>query len=389
MTVLGVAWGTFATVALLSFGAGLEVEMMKRAQAMGRGVMILWPNETARPWRGLPEGQRPRLDHRDLARLREEVPELETVCPETLRREVVARGDSVYRAVIAGVEPSYQDLRSMVPKRGGRFLSERDERETRAVAFLGDRIADQLFPGSNPVGQSVTIGGTRFTVVGAMEPKTQDSDYGGKDNERVCIPASTYAQRFGERFFDNLVMRAAPGVATDGVIASVTDVVARAKNFDPADEGALRWWDTTEADRIRSYAFLAMNVMTGGAGLLTLLVGGLGVANLMFLRVRARTAEIGLHLALGSTRRRVLTAVLLDGVLLTAFGGALGVSLAFAAGQLVALSPLSASVGQPSVSPALALGVVAILVLLGLTAGWFPARRAAAVDPILALGGQP
>lgn len=389
MTVLGVAWGTFATVALLSFGTGLEKEMTKRAQGMGRGIMILWPGKTARPWRGLPEGQRLHFDGRDVARLRQEVPGLETVCPETLRREVVARGDAVYRAVIAGVEPSYRGLRQMVPRPGGRFHSERDEREARAVAFLGNRIADQIFPRGSAVGKSVTIGGIRFTVIGTMEPKTQDSDYSGKDDERVCIPASTYRQRFGERFYDNLVMRATPGSHPQDVSGAVTEILARAKTFDPADEGALDWWDTTEGDRVRGYAFLAMKVMTGGAGLLTLLVGGLGVANLMFLRVRARTPEIGLYLALGSTRRRVLGAVLLDGVLLTGAGGTLGVMSALAAGWLVGASPLAASVGQPTVSPWLAIGTVMILVVLGLTAGWFPARRAAAVDPILALGGKP
>ncbi|MEM1449101.1 MAG: ABC transporter permease [Planctomycetota bacterium] len=384
-TVLGVAWGTFAIVALLSFSAGLEDQMRTRAQGMGSGIVVLWPGTTARTWRGLPEGRPVRLEDADVDALLAEVPAIGAASPETIRREVVARRERVFRAAIVGVRPAYGALRSMRPAAGGRFLSERDEREARAVCFLGDRIARELFPRTDPVGRSIVLAGSPFTVVGVLEPKLQDSDYGGTDDERVCIPASTYRRRFGERFLDDLVFDAERTDLVPEAMRGATAVLARRHAFDPEDPSALQWWDTTEGDRIRGYAFLAMNVMTGGAGILTLLVGGLGIANLMFLVVRRRTAEIGLHLALGRRPSRVLAAVLGRALLLTGVGGAIGVTVALGFGRLVAATPLAESVGVPRISPILAFGVAALLVIVGVVAGWFPARRAARLDPVRAL----
>ena len=388
MTILGVAWGTFATVALLSFGAGLEKEMARRAAGLGRGIMILWPGTTSQSYRGVPEGQAVRFQRSDAAMLLQQVPGLQAAVPESLRYEPIVRGDNVYRAMLAGVEPAYGELRSMTPRRGGRFLSQRDSDESRACAFLGDRIAEELFPSMDAVGQSVVIGGTRFIVIGVMEPKDQDSDYASKDSDRVCIPITTFERRFGTVSVDNFVLRARDPSQTQAVMKSVTGILAAAKSFNAEDQAAMRWWDTTEGDNIRRYAFLAMDVLMGGAAFLTLLVGGLGVANLMFLRVRSRTSEIGLLLALGATRRRVLCSVLGETFWLMVVGGTIGVGAALLAGWFVAHSALRASVGAPEVSLALAGGTVLILVVLGLVAGWFPARRAATVDPVLALGGR-
>ena len=388
MTILGIAWGAFATVALLSFGAGLEVEMARRAQGMGRGIMILWPGTTTRPYRGMPEGQRVRFVRGDAEKLLSQVPELQAAVPEVLRYEPIVRGDFVYRAMLAGVGAEYGALRTMEPAPGGRFLSQRDLDESRACAFLGDRIAEELFPRSDAVGQSVVIGGTRFKVIGTMEPKDQDSDYDGKDSDRVCIPITTFERRFGSTTVDNFVLRARDPSQTAAAMDGATRVLAGAKGFDPEDAAAIRWWDTTEGDNIRHYAFLAMDVLMGGAGLLTLLVGGLGVANLMFLRVRSRTSEIGLLLALGATRRRVLFSILGDTLMLMVVGGSIGVGAALLAGWLVARSSLRDSVGAPEVTALLAVGTVLLLAFVGLAAGWFPARRAAKLDPVLALGGR-
>jgi putative ABC transport system permease protein len=229
------------------------------------------------------------------------------------------------------------------------------------------------------------LAGSPFTVVGVLAPKEQDSDYNGTDDERVCIPASTYRRRFGERFLDDIVFDARDPSRVGEAMRDAAEVLARRHGFDPDDGGALQWWDTTEGDRIRAYAFLAMDVMTGGAGALTLLVGGLGIANLMFLVVRRRTAEIGLHLALGARPRRVLLGVLGEALALTGAGGALGLLAALGLGRAVGASPLAESVGVPEISALLALGTAGLLVVVGVAAGWFPARRAARLDPIRAL----
>lgn len=370
---------------LLSFGSGLERRMTERAQGMGKGVVVLWPGTTARSWRGVPEGRSVILERGDVDALLRDVPTLSNASPEMLRREVIGRGERVYRAMIAGVTPPYGELRSMTPEPGGRFLSWRDEREARAVAFLGDRIARELFPGDSAVGRRVVLAGAPFTVVGVLAPKAQDSDYGGTDDERVCIPATTFERRFGVRALDDVVLGVDDPGAAAGVIEDATVALARRRGFDAADEGALDWWDTTEGDRIRAWAFLAMDVMTGGAGVLTLLVGGLGIAQLMFLVVRQRTAEIGLYLALGARPRRVMTRFVTEALALTGLGGLIGIAAALGLGRLIGASSVAEDVGTPHVSPALALGTAALIALVGVAAGWFPARRAARLDPVRAL----
>lgn len=387
-TLLGVAWGTFATVALLSFSAGLEAEMADRAQGLGKGILIAWPGSTARSFAGFPEGRRVRLSHDDVTLLRRSAAGLRALSPETRRSVVVTREAASYSVALSGVTPEYGELRRMLPRPGGRFLSARDDLEARKVAFLGDGVAANLFPGEEAEGNSIVLAGTRFTVVGVMTPKTQDSDYGGKDDRRVCIPASTYSAQFGEIFIDNLVMRPAANVPAKTLRATVTDHIAGTHSFDPDDEAALDWWDTTEEDRIRGYSFLAIDIMTGGAGLLTLLVGGLGVAHLAFLRVRARTEEIGLCLALGATKRRILFSTLVGGIGVTLAGGALGIVAASGAGWLVGASPLADAVGVPTISPLLAAGVALTLVFLGAAASWYPAKRAANLDPVAALNAR-
>ena len=384
-TILGVAWGSFAIVALLSFSAGLEGSMRKRAQGMGQGIVILWPETTARSWRGVPEGRPIRLEEEDARALLAEVPAIRSISPEQTRREVVARGEFVFRARIAGVTPAYGRLRTMTPEPGGRFLSERDESESRSVAFLGDRIARELFPDGQAVGKRIVLANAPFTVVGVLQAKEQDSDYNGTDDERVCVPLSTFRRRFGSRYLDDIVFDTVDPSRVEEAIAGATQVLARRHSFDPDDESALQWWDTTEGDRIRSYAFMAMDVMTGGASILTLLVGGIGVANLMFLLVRQRTAEIGLYLALGARRRRVLLGVLGEALALTVIGGVIGVGTALGLGALVGASPLVETFGHPHVTPLVALGTTLLLILTGVGAGWFPARRAAALDPVRAL----
>lgn len=384
-TVLGVAWGTFAVVGLGAFGTGLEENMATRAAGMGQGIVIFWPGRTTQPWQGIPEGRALRVRAEQVRDLAEQVPGLARVSPEYSRFARLKRGEAIYRPQLTGVDPDYGALRKLDPQPGGRFLNARDLAEARDVVFLGDHVAGQLFGADDPVGRTLILADRPFTVVGVLQPKFQDSDYGALDEARAFIPTSTYERLFGARFVHDFVLQATQPEALPDVIDGVFASLGRTLGFDPADRLAFGIWDTTEGDRVRAQAFDAMALLTLLAGALTVLVGAIGVGNLMFLLVRRRQAEIGLRLALGARPRWVMRAVLGEALLLIAAGGALGFLAAAGVAALVGASPLAADLGQPRISGALALGTCTLLAVVGLLAGWFPARRAARLDPATAL----
>jgi len=384
-TVMGIAWGTFGVVGILAFGTGLEDLMRERAEGLGRGVVIAWGQRTTRPWGGYPAGRRVLITEEDALAVRARVPVLEALSPEFIRRDRVQLGERLLTVVVSGVHPDYATLRSMVPSPGGRFLDDRDQEEARRVAFLGDGIARHLFEGEDPIGGTIQILGTPFTVVGVLTPKLQDSDYEGTDDGRVCIPASAYQRLFGERYVDYLVYAARKRDENAAATAEVYRVLGQRLEFDPADRDTLSVWDTTQYDHIRETSFLAMDTLITLACVLTLLVGGIGVGNLMFLLVRRRTREIGLRMALGARPRWIQQEVLSQAVVLVATGGAAGFGAAWLLSFLIGISPFTAALGVPRISTTLGLGVVLVLAVIGLLAGWFPARRASGLDPVRAL----
>lgn len=319
--------------------------------------------------------------------LQQGVPGMGLVSPEYSRGENLEVGPNVFRTTLSGVFPDYGMMRNMKAAAGGRFLNEEDERLGRRVIFLGDRTKRQLFRNEDAIGRQVVLAGSPFTVIGVLAQKEQDSDYNGKDEIRCCIPASTYRRLFGDRFVDNFVYQAKDRARTEEVVAGVYQALGKRLGFDPTDRDALNTWDTTEGDRVRDTIFGAMDLMTALAGTLTLLVGGLGVGNLMFVLVRRRTTEIGIQMAVGALPRWILMEVLLQTLFLVALGGLCGFLGAWGLAQVIALTPLTESLGYPHISWRSAVGTIGLLMAVGLAAGIVPARRAAYLDPVKALQG--
>jgi len=386
LTVLGIAWGTVAVVVLLAFGVGLERQTRKRFHGLGDRIVILFGGRTTTPFAGFGTGRPIRLTADDVPILEREVSEIEYISPEFITRSArVRRGVKAAAPAVTGILPVYGFMRNIIAEAGGRFINDRDIAERRRVAVLGDELAKLLFGDESAVGQQVFLGDTPFTVVGVMRPKLQNSSYQQRDKDRVFIPATTQYALFGDRFLNNIVYRAKAPELTKAAEQRVYETMGRRYRFDPTDKDALAFWDTSEWETRFGQMFVAFHIFFAIVGSFTLLVGGIGVANIMYIVVRERTREIGVRRAVGATRADIMRQFFAEAVMIVALGATLGLALSL--GLVVALGalPIKEFVGVPTISPAVLAATLVLLALVAFAAGLMPARRAAALDPVEAL----
>ncbi len=384
LTLFGLGWGTFCVVLLLSFGEGVRVRQMDTMRGMGSRIILIWGSRTSIPYEGLPRGRYIRLRDGDADVISRLVPGVTQASPE-YNMQVNLKGpagESV--AGLSGVRPGFGSMRRVEPQPGGRFLSERDEAERRRVAFLGHQVKVDLFGEMDPIGKTIEISGVPFTVVGTAAQKRQDSNYNGRDDEKVFITTTAARASLGQIDPDNLVVEVDPKADGKEVMKGVLGVMGRIHRFDPTDSEALMSWDVGEMLKMIGMIFIGFQAFLGILGVLTLAVAGIGVANVMSMVVEDRTPQIGISMALGARRSWVLGQVLLETLLITIVGGGIGV--AFAAGIVAACQflPLG-DMGAPVFSMQTAILTAALIGAIGVIAGMGPARRAAYLNPAEAL----
>ncbi len=386
LTVLGIAWGTVAVVVLLAFGVGLERQTRRRFHGLGDRIVILFGGRTTKPFAGFGDGRPIPLRPDDVQLIAREVTEIEYISPEFITRTArVRRGVKAASPSVTGILPVYGVMRNIIAEAGGRFINDRDVAERRRVAVLGDELAKLLFGDGSPVAQQVFLGDTPFTIVGVMRPKLQNSSYQQRDKDRIFIPATTHYALFGNRFLNNIVYRAKTPEMTKRAEQRVYETLGRKYKFDPKDKDALAFWDTSEWETRFGKMFVAFNIFFAIVGSLTLLVGGIGVANIMYIVVRERTPEIGVRRAVGATRADIMRQFFTEALMIVVLGATLGLLLSF--GLVAALGglPIREFVGVPTISPKVLAATLALLAAVAFVAGLMPARRAAALDPVEAL----
>ncbi len=383
LTILGITWGTVAVVVLLAFGTGLERQTRKRFHGLGDRIVILWGGRTTKSFLGFPEGRYIRLHEEDVELLTREIPDIVMISPEYSNRSTpVRRGVQGANPNITGILPVYAEMRNIIPEAGGRFINQLDVDQRRRVAVLGDELAKLLFGEERPVGQQVLVGQVPFTVIGVMRPKIQNSSYNGRDKDRVFIPASTHRSIFGNRSLANLVYRTSDALRTKDVERRVFEILGRKYRFDPTDEDALQPWDTAEFEKMFGYLFMAFNGFFALVGSFTLTVGGIGVANIMYIVVRERTREIGIRRSVGATRRSILYQFFAETFVIVGVGAVLGFLISVALVTIATKLPSNEIVGTPVLSPLVAAVTITLLAGIGFIAGLFPARKAASLDPV-------
>ncbi len=386
LTVFGIVWGTVAVTLLLAFGAGLKKQLIKTAAGLGDRICIAWPGLTSVPYEGLGKGRRVRITEEDIDALRQRVEGLKAISAEYSDGFKLNYNMKTYPVDTAGVGPEFESMRNLVPPAGGRFINPIDVREQRRVLFLGNRVSETIFgKGVDAVGKTVLLGGSPFLVVGVLREKQQDSSYNSRDADQTFIPGSTFRALTGRKFVNNFVFQSASALQSKAVSDAVLDALGHRLKFDPKDQEALSVWDTTEQFKFFEVFTLAFSLFLGVMGALTLVVGGIGVSNIMNVVVEERTKEIGIKMALGARQRAILSQFLVETLLITAIGGAIGFAISLTICGLFPKLGLVEYVGDPVVSPSVAGITIAILGAIGLLAGYFPARDAARLDPVVAM----
>lgn len=391
LTMFGIAWGVGSLLVLVGLGEGFRSGQHRQLATLGNDLIMMW-NGTIPAVANQHTGMRPyQLTSGDADALRK-LPELRALTVELGRSDLyeVSQWANTSSHVM-GVDPAYTTVR-FIPLATGRFLDARDLAERRRVAVLGFKAAQLLFNGRPMLGDNITINGTAFTVVGAVDKITRgNNDF---DDQKVYVPVTTMQELFPLKG-DNIPLDALTSIqyqpAQKGdaaaAIAAVHRMIARRHGFDASMTDAFQEWNTIQEMKMIGAIFTAMDVFLGGVGIVTLGLGAVGIINIMLVSVTERTSEIGLLKALGATRRSILSQFFWEGLLLTGLSGLIGIALSagFMAILQFALTDKMPGWDPPRLVPwsaALALGS---LVLSGVVAGLYPASKAALMDPIEAL----
>ena len=368
LTVASIAWGTLALLLLLAFGEGLKISVATAQNGMGSNLAVIWPGTTSLIWQGLPAGRpiRPVID--DIELLRERVPDLAGVTGEIHQNLEVTRGNVTTNAQVKGVSNGFGVLRNHIPAPGGRFLNPLDQQMRRRVAFLGNDIAKKLFADQDPVGQHFLIAKVPYTVVGVMMPKVTLGNYNGMDKDQISIPITTFKSQFGKDQLSNIVVEPDKPEQMAFVLQMLNDVLGARYGYNPEDKRVMGTWNTVESFQVTRNILKGIQIFLGIIGALTLIIGGVGVANIMYAVVKERTKEIGIKM------------------LYTLLGGVAGLLMAVVVIFILDKIPTEGNqaislLGKPTLSVPIGVASAGILGLIGISAGYFPARRAASINP--------
>ncbi|MGE5314821.1 MAG: ABC transporter permease [Acidobacteriota bacterium] len=390
LTLGAIMWGTISVILLLSFGEGLGTQMLKGLMNAGNRILMVYGGETGKTYEGLPKGRQIDLTEEDAELLRRAIPAVDMVSPQYRKNVALRYGKTVRSTECEGVNPYFEEMRVMYPASNGRFINEKDVQDQRRTLVLGPKIASEVFgEGVDPVGKTVLVDDIPFTVAGILQKKLQTASNNGPDVWRAIIPHSTFRTMYGREHVNSIVVRPGDPNDQERVKGEIYRILGRKYHFDPEDERALGLWDFIEGEKMSRKIGLGVTIFLFAIGFLTLLIAGVGVANIMYVVVKERTKEIGIKMALGARRRYILAQFIFEALLLAFIGGGLGLLFSWSVVAGVRMIPSEEGamqfLGKPVLSLSTMLMTTGILAMIGLLAGFFPARRAASVDPVESL----
>ncbi len=378
LTVLGIVIGVAAVITMVTVGAGATAQVAADLEKLGTNVLMVRPGQSFHGSGGA-RGEAALLSVEDATALRSEIAGVLAVAPVSSRPLQAIAGSRNRSTSATGTTADYLIARNWRVEEG-RVFSDAEERAGKAVCLIGDTVRDDLFGAQSPLGQRLRLGQLSCAVIGVLEEKGE-SAFGSDQDDFVLVPLRWFHRRLAGNFDVGLIFVAAqPGVSSPRVQRDIEALMReRRRSADGEDDFSVR--DMKELVAAFTSTTRLLTSLLGGVAAVSLLVGGIGIMNIMLVSVTERTREIGIRLAIGALGSEVLTQFLVEAVVLSSLGGAMGITLGLAAAAAGANA-----LGVPFV-PELSVVLVAFgfSAAIGIAFGYWPARQAAQLDPIEAL----
>jgi putative ABC transport system permease protein len=376
LTVLGVVIGVAAVIAMVTIGNGTTAQVKTELQRLGTNTLFVRPGQWG-PGRASTEAKR--FDDKDVEAIRDQVSGLRAVAPINRGTATVVAGGQNHSTSAIGTTNDYLIAQDWDLVSGREFLPA--EERGQAACIIGETLRKELFGSADPVGQTIRVSNVSCPVVGLLAAKGQ-SGMGDDQDDTVLMPLKLHQRRIGgTTTISSIVLSAHDGVSTSGVQSDVESLLRERRRIGIGREDDFSVNDMSQIASTMTGTTMLLTGLLGAVAAVSLLVGGIGIMNIMLVSVTERTREIGIRLAIGALENQVLMQFLVEAVMLSIFGGVTGILM----GLLLAYGVVSV-LGVPFVtSPSIIFVAFAFSAAIGMIFGYFPARRAAQLNPIEAL----
>jgi putative ABC transport system permease protein len=392
LTMFGIAWGVGSLLLLAGVGEGFRNGNRRQLETFGKNIIFFYGGRAPAVEGSFTSMKWFNLTYADYLAIKNQSIFAVNIAPLIARDDIRAVSDyTSTNGQVSGVPPIFSRVRT-IPLQVGRWINDEDNDQRRRVCVLGREMTRNLFPGRPAVGNTILLNGVHFEVIGMLSMIGNEEQ--NSTNIRIFVPFNTMRELFplkGENSKEGNAIsfiNYQPRTFDDNEAAKdeLHRIVARNHGgFDPTGKDTWEEWDTVKNQKTMGKIFTAMDWFLGGVGLITLALGAIGIINIMLVAVTERTREIGLRKALGATNRAILFQFFLEGACLTLVSGALGVGAAMLVVHLLSGVNLPQGFDTPRIVPVSAITAVLSLAIAGITAGLYPARKAAMLEPVEAL----